>query len=66
MRKGWIGYAAWLLMTACLYFFENNSGTRIILICSLLFPVFPLFRASLMGKDGTIRKAADSRVITGH
>ena len=36
MRKQWVGYPVWLLLTACLYFGENNPGTRIILIFSLL------------------------------
>ena len=61
MKKRWIGCAVWLLMTAGLYFFENNSGTRAILICSLLFPLLPLFRVSLMGKGITIRKGAGRR-----
>ena len=46
MKKRWIGYAVWLLLSACLYFFENNTGTRVILICSLLFPLIPFFRAA--------------------
>ena len=61
MRKRWIGYWIWLLMTFFLYFFENNNGTRVILTCSLLFPLFPLFRACLLGKGYTIRKEAGSR-----
>ena len=33
---------AWLLIAAVLYFFENNTGTRIILGASVLIPL--LFR----------------------
>ena len=47
MKRHWIGYAVWLLLAACLYFFENNAGTRIILICSLLFPLLPAARSGL-------------------
>ncbi|MBR3106539.1 MAG: DUF58 domain-containing protein [Clostridia bacterium] len=41
MKKRWFGYAAWLLLACCLYFFENNTGTRAVLLCSLLFPLIP-------------------------
>ena len=51
MRARRIGFAAWLLLTACLYFFENNTGTRVILICSLLFPLVPLLRGALFAAD---------------
>ncbi len=51
MRRQWIVYAFWLLLAACLYFFENNMGTRAVLICSLLFPVFPALRSSISGKE---------------
>ncbi len=45
------GYAVWLLLTACLYFFENNTGTRILLVCSLLLPLVPTLRRALMAPD---------------
>ena len=51
MRARRIGFAAWLLLAACLYFFENNTGTRVILICSLLFPLVPLLRGALFAAD---------------
>lgn len=38
------GYAAWLLLAAALYLFENNAGTRIILACSALLPLVPGIR----------------------
>ena len=55
MRKRWAGYAVWLLLTACLYFFENNTGTRTVLIGSLLFPLIPFLRSVFFAEDGTIR-----------
>ncbi len=61
MRKRRISYAVWLLLTACLYFFENNSGTRVILICSLLFPVIAFFRAAFFAEKTVIRKETASR-----
>ncbi len=55
MRKRWIGYAAWLLFAACLYFFENNTGTRVVLLCSLLLPFVPPLRAAFFSPDDPVR-----------
>ena len=30
------GYAAWLMLCGVLYFFENNAGTRAVLLGSIL------------------------------
>ncbi len=35
----------WLLFTGTLYFFENNTGTRILLISGVLVPMFSVFCA---------------------
>lgn len=51
MKKRRIGYAVWLMLAACLYFFENNTGTRVVLLCSLLFPLIPLLRSALFSPD---------------
>lgn len=51
MRKRWIGFAVWLLLAAELYFFENNTGTRIILLCSALLPAVPVVRAAFFAAD---------------
>lgn len=51
MIKRWIGYGAWLLLAACLYFFENNTGTRVVLLCSLLLPMVPVLRAAFFSPD---------------
>jgi len=52
MKRRWVGYAVWLLLTACLYFFENNAGTRIMLLCSLLVPLVPFLRGMFFAPDG--------------
>lgn len=57
MKKRWIGYAVWLLLAACLYFFENNTGTRIVLCGSLLLPLFPAVRRMLFSADQTEQPA---------
>ena len=44
MKKRCLGYAVWLLMAACLYFFENNTGTRVVLALSLAAPLVPALR----------------------
>jgi len=51
MKKRLFGYAAWLLMTACLYFFENNTGTRVILSASALIPLIPILRMCFFTAD---------------
>ena len=56
MKKRIIGYAVWLILACLLYFFENNTGTRIVLACSLLLPFVPIIRRSLFGRDELIRR----------
>ena len=46
-----IGYAVWLMLTACLYFFENNTGTRVVFFGSLLFPLIPSLRTLFFSPD---------------
>lgn len=38
-----IGPALWLLAAAMLFFFENNTGTRVILFASILIPLVSVF-----------------------
>ncbi len=45
------GYVLWLLLAGGLYFFENNTGTRIVLCCALLFPLIPILRGMLFAAD---------------
>ena len=65
MNKKGMGYAVWLLLAACLYFFENNAGTRVILVCSLVFPLVPPLRAAFFGPDGTGGKNGKRRQDAG-
>lgn len=51
MTKRWFGYGAWLLLAACLYFFENNTGTRVVLLCTLLLPFVPSVRRAFFSPD---------------
>jgi len=53
MLKRWIGFGVWLLFAACLYFFENNTGTRVVLLCSLLLPFVPVLRKAFFSPDET-------------
>ena len=46
-------WAVWLLTAACLYFFENNTGTRAVLLCTMLAPLIPPVRRALFGPDQT-------------
>lgn len=54
MRKRFIGGVVWLLLAACLYFFENNTGTRIVLLCSLAAFLVPPVRAAFFGADASM------------
>ncbi len=51
MRKRQIAYALWILLAACLFFFENNAGTRVVLFASLLLPLLPDIRRALFAQD---------------
>ena len=51
MKKRYIGYAVWLISACLLYFFENNTGTRIVLACTLLLPLVPAIRRGLSEQD---------------
>ena len=56
MKKRYVSYAVWLILACLLYFFENNTGSRIVLGCSLLLPFVPLIRRSLFEKDAVSPK----------
>ena len=51
MNRRIVGFLLWLALAAGLYFFENNTGTRIVLGCSLLLPLIPAVRRMLFGAD---------------
>ena len=53
MKKRVMSYAAWLILACLLYFFENNTGSRIVLAGSLLLPFVPPIRRSLFEKDAS-------------
>ncbi|MBR4577449.1 MAG: DUF58 domain-containing protein [Clostridia bacterium] len=65
MKKSRIVYGAWLLLSIGLYFFENNTGTRVVLLCAVLFPFIPPLRSVLLPRKETggpePRKAATVR-----
>ncbi len=52
MKKRLFGFAVWLALAACLYFFENNGGTRAVLLCTLLVPLIPALRKAFFMPDG--------------
>ncbi len=56
MKKRYVGGAIWLILACLLYFFENNTGTRILLACTLLLPFVPCIRRSLFGWDEPVRR----------
>ncbi len=52
MIKRLIGYFAWLFAAVCLYFFENNPGTRIVLCLTVGFALIPGFRRAVLRRPG--------------
>lgn len=47
MKRRRLIWLVWLVITFCLYFFENNSGTRIVLAVSVITPFISAFFAIL-------------------
>ncbi|MBR4501052.1 MAG: DUF58 domain-containing protein [Clostridia bacterium] len=52
MKKSLTGYFVWLFAAVCLYFFENNPGTRIVLCLTAVFPLIPGFRRAVFSCPG--------------
>lgn len=50
-----IGYGCWLLAAVVLYFFENNTGTRAVLLASVVIPAFSVCCAAWTAKRVTCR-----------
>lgn len=44
----------WLIAAALLYFFENNTGTRVLLVAVLLLPLFSILCAAAAAKTARI------------
>lgn len=40
MIRRWLPWMIWMIAAAVLYFFENNTGTRLLLVWSLLLPLW--------------------------
>lgn len=60
-----IGYICWLLAAAALYFFENNTGTRAVLLASLLIPAFSVACAAWTAKKTFCRLRLPERANKG-
>ena len=56
-----IEYGLWLAAAACLWFFENNTGTLAVLLFSLIIPLIPSARRALFGPDR--ESAAETRTV---
>ena len=46
MLKKRIGWGIWIFFAALLYFFENNTGTRILLVATLVLPLLSVLCAA--------------------
>jgi len=66
MRGRRIGaWTGWLLAAALLYFFENNTGTRAVLVISLLVPLLSMGCAYLTARRMTVGLAAPETADQG-
>ena len=59
-----IGYLCWLLTAASLYFFENNTGTRAVLLASILVPAFSVFCAYRTVKKASVSLRAPEPILS--
>ena len=57
MWKKRIGWGVWLIAAALLYFFENNTGTRILLVTALVLPLLSVLCATAAAKSARITLA---------
>ncbi len=64
-RRRIIIYICSSLLFLCLYFFENNTGTRIVLICALALPLLPAIRTALVGRDMEKERRGDREQTVG-
>ena len=54
-------YLGWIVLAGCLYFFENGTGTRAVLLCSMLLPLIPAFWKAVFGPDHLEKKTEQER-----
>ena len=62
MMKRRIGWAVWLLTAALLYFFENNTGTRVLLAASVLLPLISVLCAFRAAKRSCLEMDAPESI----
>ncbi len=62
-RRG-VLYLCWAALAGCLYFFENNTGTRVVLLAAALLPLVPVTRRILFGPDARRTEAPERQRIS--
>lgn len=65
MKKRRWAWLLWTLAAACLYFFENNGGTRAVLLASVLTPCVSLACAGIAARKARFSLAAPERMRKG-
>ena len=65
MAKRRAGWLIWLLAVGCLYFFENNAGTRAVLTASLVVPAISILCALWTAQRAAITVEAPARLEAG-
>ena len=65
MWKRRIGWGVWLIAALLLYFFENNTGTRILLAAAVLLPLISVLCAAGASKSARITLTAPASCEKG-
>ena len=65
MTKHRVYWLVWLLLTISLYFFENNTGTRIVLTASILVPLFSAVCAAACAARIRMTLSVSERLVCG-
>ncbi|MBR1585268.1 MAG: DUF58 domain-containing protein [Clostridia bacterium] len=65
MNKRRAIWAGWLVLTALLAFFENNTGTKAVFLASLVLPLFSLGCALLSARRLTLTLDGPESVLVG-
>ena len=63
MTRRRIGYFLWLFAAVCLYFFENNPGTRIVLCLTAVFALIPGIRHAVLSYPGRDEKTIKTGTV---
>lgn len=65
MSRRFFAWLGWLLAVLILYFFENNTGTRAVLLISLLVPLLSMGCVRMAAKGMSVSLQVPEKAVTG-